>query len=136
MCIECNCNIEKSMQIHVSNRWYWKNLNKHMNAKSIHASNLLTQYTHQNRYNCYVNQQEFLSHSSFAIPCQYSYITINICFLRKYFLQQFTKNIFNRHLLSMQKKVKIILRLYKQLKISKNHTSILHKIISHKIIHN
>lgn len=26
-----------------------KNLHKHMNAKSTHASNLLTQYTHQNR---------------------------------------------------------------------------------------
>lgn len=137
MCIECNCNIEKSMQIHVSNRWYWKNLHKHMNAKSIHASNLLTQYTHQNRYNCYVNQQEFLSYSSFAIPCQYSYITIKVCFLQSTFCSKLQKIFLTDICYQCKKKSKqIILRLYKQFKMSKNHTSILHKIISHKIIHN
>lgn len=91
-----------------------------MNAKSTHASNLLTQYTHQNRYNWYVNQQEFLSHSSFAIPCQYSYITINICVWQSTFCSNLQK-IFLTDICYQCKKINkhIILRLYKQFKISK-----------------
>lgn len=96
-----------------------KTLNNHMNAKSTHARNLLTQYTHQNGYNCYANQLEFLFHSKFAISCHYNYITIKIFF--SHFLQQLTKYIFHRHLLSIQEKNKqIILRLYEQFKICNN----------------
>lgn len=96
-----------------------------MNAKSTHARNLLTQYTHQNEYNCYVNKLEFFFHSNFAISCQYIYITIKICcFVFLFFFTLFAainKYIFHRHLLSMQEKNKhIILRLYKQFKICNN----------------
>lgn len=82
-----------------------------MNAKSTHARNILTQYTHKNEYNCYVNQLEFLFHSKFAIYCQYIYITIKIwgIFVLFFFFAAINKQYFSQTFaINARKKINIL----------------------------